>query len=83
MILLNRIWNFLSQSQWNRNQRVKFFKGRGGGQVVSVLAFSNDQSSNPADVYCFFCKFVFEKSKNKQKEAGVGTFLKNCKVTVL
>ena len=31
--------------------------GRGGGQVVSVLAFySNDLSSNPADVNSFFCK---------------------------
>ena len=31
--------------------------GRGGGQVVSVLAFySDDPSSNPADVYSFFCK---------------------------
>ena len=31
--------------------------GRGGGQVVSVLAFySDDLSSNPADAYSFFCK---------------------------
>ena len=31
--------------------------GRGGGQVVSVLAFySDDPSSNPADAYTFFCK---------------------------
>ena len=31
--------------------------GRGGGQVVSVLAFySNDPSSNPADAYSFFCR---------------------------
>ena len=38
--------------------------GRGGGQVVSVLAFySNDLSSNPADDY---------KTKIKEKEAGVG-----------
>ena len=34
--------------------------GRGGGQVVSVLAFYSDEpSSNPADTYSFF--FVFEK----------------------
>ena len=31
--------------------------GRGGGHVVSVLAFySDDLSSNPADVYSFICK---------------------------
>ena len=47
--------------------------GRGGGQVVIVLAFySDDPSSNPAEAYSFFCKIVFEKNENKQKEAGVG-----------
>ena len=31
--------------------------GRGGGQVVSMLAFySNDPSSNSADAYSFLCK---------------------------
>ena len=31
--------------------------GRGGGQVVSVLAFnSDDLSSNPVEAYSFFCK---------------------------
>ena len=45
--------------------------GRGGGQVVSVLAFySDDPSSNPAEA----CEIVFEKNRNKQKEAGVGPF---------
>ena len=44
--------------------------------VVSVLAFySNNPSSNPADVYSFSVKFVFEKNENIQKEAGVGPFL--------
>ena len=34
-----------------------FLQGRGGGQVVSVLAFySNDLFSNPADAHSFFCK---------------------------
>ena len=48
---------------------------RGGGQVVSVLAFySDDPGSNPADDYCFFVQIVFEKNENKQKEAGVGPF---------
>ena len=47
---------------------------RGGGQVISVLAFySNDPSSNPAEAYNFSIKFVFEKNK-KTKEAGVGPF---------
>ena len=38
---------------------------RGSGQMVSVLAFnSDDPSSNPADVYRFFCKkIVFEKNE--------------------
>ena len=47
--------------------------GRGGGLVVSVLAFYSD---DPAEVYNFFCKIVVEKNKNKQKEAGVGPFFK-------
>ena len=51
--------------------------GRGGGQVVSVLAFySVDPSSNPTVAYSFSVKFVVEKNENKQKEAGVGPFLK-------
>ena len=47
--------------------------------MVSVLAFySDDPSSNPTEAYSFSVKFVFEKNKNKQKEAGVGplNFLK-------
>ena len=45
--------------------------GRGsGGQVVSVLTFnSDDSSSNPAEVYSFSVKFVFEKN-GCEKEAG-------------
>ena len=49
--------------------------GCGGGQVVSVLAFySDDQSSNPAEVYNFSVKIVIEKKKINKKEAGVGPF---------
>ena len=52
-----------------------FDKGRGGGLVVSVLAFySDDPSLIPAEVYNFFCKIVVEKNENKQKEAGIGPF---------
>ena len=51
--------------------------GRGGGQVVSVLAFySVDPSSNPTVAYSFSVKFVVEKNENKQKEASVGPFKK-------
>ena len=43
--------------------------------MVSVLAFfSNGPSTNPAEVYSFSVKFVFEKNENKKKEAGVGPF---------
>ena len=50
--------------------------GRGGGQVVSVLAFFSDGPGlNPAEAYIFSVKFVFEMNENKQKEAGVGLFL--------
>ena len=47
--------------------------GRGGGQVVSVLAFyTDDPSQNPADADSFFSvECVLEKTENKQKEAGV------------
>ena len=42
--------------------------------MVSVLTFySDNQSSIPAEAYQFFSRsFVFEKSENKQKEAGGG-----------
>ena len=45
--------------------------GRGGGLVVSTLAYcSQDPSLNPAD----FLTFLYEKTKVNKKEAGVGTF---------
>ena len=48
--------------------------GRGGGQVVSVLAFYSDNpSSDPTDAYNFFSvKFVFEKNENNKKRPRVG-----------
>ena len=47
--------------------------GRGGGQVVSVLAFySDDPSSNPAEVYSFFRNIRIEKNK---KGPGSAHFL--------
>ena len=43
--------------------------------VLSVLAFyADNKSSNPAEAYSFYVKFVFEKEYNKQKEASVGPF---------
>ena len=47
--------------------------GRGGGLVVSLLAFySDDPNSNPA---CYL-NFLHEKMKMNEKEAGVGPSLK-------
>ena len=52
--------------------------GCGGGQVVSVLAFySDDPSSNPAEVYNFSVKLLLKRTKINKKEAGVGPFKKN------
>ena len=51
--------------------------GRGGGQVVSVLAFnSDDPSSNPNEAYSFAVKLCLKKTKKTQKEADVVTLLK-------
>ena len=47
--------------------------GRGGGQVVSVLAFYSDNpSSNPAEVYNFSVKLLLKRTKINKKLAGVG-----------
>ena len=46
------------------------YQGRGGGLVVSVLAFYSDNpSSNPAS----YLIFLYEKTKINKKVAGVGT----------
>ena len=51
--------------------------GRGGGQVVSVLAFfSDDPSSNPSEVYNFSVKLLLKTTKINKKEARVGPFKK-------
>ena len=60
-----------------KSNKVDFGRGRGGGQVVSVLAFlSNNPSLIPAEVQNFSVKIVVEKNENKQKEAGDGPFKK-------
>ena len=44
--------------------------GRGGGQVVSVLAFySDDPSSNPAEVYNFSVKLLLKGTKINKKNS--------------
>ena len=49
--------------------------------MVCVLAFyPDDPSLNPVDACSFSVKFVFEKNKNKQKEAWVGPFLKKVRI---
>ena len=51
--------------------------GRGGGQVVSVLTFySNDPSSNPAEVYNVSVKLLLKRTKINKKEAGLAHFFK-------
>ena len=51
------------------------WRGRGGGQVVSVLAYlSGNPRSNPAEVQSYFSKIVGKKNKYKQTEAGVCPF---------
>ena len=51
--------------------------GRGGGQVVSVLAFySDDPSSNPAEVYNFSVKLLLKRTKINKKRPGLAHFFK-------
>ena len=51
--------------------------GRGCGQVVGVLAFySDDPSSNRAEVYNCSLKLLLKRRKINKKEAGDGPFLK-------
>ena len=63
------VWNdeFLMNQIGVKNViQIMFLMGRGGGQVVSMLAFySDDPSSNLTYGYIFFCKFVFEKYENR------------------
>ena len=51
--------------------------GRGGAQVVTVVAFfSDDPSSNPPEAFSFFCNIVFEKNEHKQKRGRAWPTLK-------
>ena len=41
----------------------------GGGLVVSMFAINSDNpSSNPTEVYIFFCKMLLKKNENSQKK---------------
>ena len=45
--------------------------------LVSLAAFySNDSSSNPAEVYNFYGKLKLKRTKINEKEAGVSAFEK-------
>ena len=47
-------------------------RGRGGGQVLSVLAFySDDPSSNPTEVYNFSVKLLMKRTKINKKRPGL------------
>ena len=48
--------------------------------MVSMPAFYSDNpSSNTAEVYNFSVKLYLKRTKNKQKEAGFGPFLNICR----
>ena len=53
---------------------------RGGGLVVSVLAFdSDDPRSFPGKAYSFFCKILYVKNENKPKRGrGWPIFSNDC-----
>ena len=49
----------------------------GGGQVVSVLVFYSDNlSSNPAEVYNFSVKLLLKRTKINKKRPGLAHFFK-------
>ena len=51
--------------------------GRGGGLVVSVLAFySDDPSSNPKEDYIFSVKGSLKRTNKNKKESAVGPLKK-------
>ena len=49
--------------------------------MVSGLAFYSDNpSSNPAEVYIFSVKLLLKRTKINRKEAGVGPFFKKSRL---
>ena len=52
--------------------KVLLAMGPGGGQVVSMPAFySDDPSSNPAEVYNFSVKLFLKRTKINKKRPGL------------
>ena len=76
--LNENITNFVPNFHMHIWRQKVWLKGRGGGgQVVGGLTYNSDySSSNPANDCSFSAILVFEKTENKQKEAGVGPFLR-------
>ena len=57
-------------------------KGRGGGQVVSVLAFYyDDLTSNLADVYSFSVNMCLKRTKINKKRPGLAHFFKDYEIS--
>ena len=53
-------------------------KGRGGGQVVSILAiYSDNLSSNPTEVYSFYSESCSKTTKINKKGPGMAHFLQH------
>ena len=87
-----RTWSLPRERLFSRNLRslilykidhwcwadIILWKGRGGGLVVSMLAFySDEQSSNPAEAYCFYY-YKPKRTKINIKKVGIGPlFSKN------
>ena len=66
-------WALIFNGVLTRN----FYLGRGGGQVVSALAFNSDNLSlNPAEDYCFFRKLLLVNIKDTTKRPGSAHFKK-------
>ena len=61
-----------------RQRTIMWNGGRGGGPVVSILAFNSQLRRSEFEscwrLQYFSLNFVIEKNEKKQKEAGVGPF---------
>ena len=71
------MWLFEPTERYSKFAKDKDMKtkGRGGGQEVSILAFKFvDSSSNPAEVFNFYCvpKNNLNRKKIIEKDGGRG-----------
>ena len=54
--------------EWNKTTKNELGLGRGGGQVVSMLAYySDDPTSIPAEAYIFSVKLLLKSTKIKKR----------------